>query len=204
MAANGESAGDVGSAQATEDALSREACANTANSNIILIGMPGAGKSTVGVVLAKILGLDFLDCDLLIQKTCGATLPQLIDSLGPEGFLRVENDVLSSVSCEHTVIATGGSAVYSEEAMAHLRAMGRVVYLRVDYDEMARRLGDIHARGVVMRRGAGMSLRDMFEERLPLYEAWADETIDMDGKTITAAALDVATALADGGERKQS
>ena len=156
--------------------------------NLILIGMPSAGKSTVGVVLAKMLGMDFLDGDLLIQRQEGATLPQLIDALGPEGFLAVENRALSGIACEHTVIATGGSAVYSEEAMAHLKELGRIIYLRVSYDEMAKRLGDIHQRGVVMRKGAGMSLRDMYEERLPLYEEWADVTVDADGITLAEAA----------------
>ncbi|MBQ3386987.1 MAG: shikimate kinase [Eggerthellaceae bacterium] len=162
-----------------------------ASSNLILIGMPSAGKSTVGVVLAKMLGMDFLDGDLLIQRQEGATLPQLIDELGPEGFLMVENRVLSGVACENTVIATGGSAVYSEEAMAHLRELGRIIYLRISYDEMARRLGDIHQRGVVMRKGAGMSLRDMYEERLPLYDAWADLTMDADGLTLAQVAREL-------------
>ena len=156
--------------------------------NLILIGMPSAGKSTVGVVLAKMLGMDFLDGDLLIQRQEGATLPQLIDELGPEGFLAVENRVLSGIACENTIIATGGSAVYSEEAMAHLKGLGRIVYLRISFDEMTRRLGDIHQRGVVMRKGAGMSLRDMYEERLPLYGAWADVTVDADGITLAEAA----------------
>lgn len=160
--------------------------------NLILIGLPSAGKSTVGVVVAKMLGMDFLDGDLLIQRTEGATLPQLIDALGPEGFLAVENRVLAGIDCRNTVIATGGSAVYSDEAMAHLKELGTVVYLRISYEEMTRRLGDIHQRGVVMRRGAGMSLRDMYEERLPLYEAWADITVDADGITLAEAARLVA------------
>ena len=159
--------------------------------NLILIGMPSAGKSTVGVVLAKMLGMDFLDGDLLIQRQEGATLPQLIDELGPEGFLAVENRVLSGIACENTIIATGGSAVYSEEAMAHLKELGPVIYLRLPFEEMLRRLGDIHQRGVVMRKGAGMSLADMYEERLPLYEAWADLTVDVDGITLAEAAREV-------------
>lgn len=165
--------------------------------NLILIGLPSAGKSTVGVVLAKMLGMDFVDGDLLIQREERATLPQLIDALGPEGFLGVENRVLSALTCENTVVATGGSAVYSDEAMAHLKELGRVIYLRISYDEMARRLGDIHQRGVVMRRGAGMSLRDMYEERLPLYEAWADDIVDADGITLAEAARKVFALVAE-------
>lgn len=162
--------------------------------NLILIGMPGAGKSTVGVILAKILNMDFLDCDLVIQKACGATLQHIIDEEGPEAFLAVENRILQGVTCENTIVATGGSAVYSAEAMAHLRELGPVVYLRVPYEAMVERLGDISGRGVVMRGGAGMSLADMYNERVPLYEAWADITVDVDGLTLTQAARKVAAA----------
>ncbi len=117
--------------------------------NIVLIGMPGAGKSTLGIVLAKILCMDFVDADLLIQQSCDKSLQRLIDTLGPDAFLEIENQVLSEMSFEHSVIATGGSAIYSEPAMSHLSQIGRVVYLKISFDELKCRLADFwrsHAR----------------------------------------------------------
>lgn len=163
--------------------------------NIVLIGMPGAGKSTLGIVLAKILCMDFVDADLLIQQSCDKSLQRLIDTLGPDAFLEIENQVLSEMSFEHSVIATGGSAIYSEPAMAHLSEIGRVVYLKINFDELKHRLADFSERGVVMRDGIGMSLRDLYDERLPLYEKYADITVDVNDLSITAAARKVAAAL---------
>ena len=157
--------------------------------NIILIGMPGAGKSTLGIVLAKIMNYDFVDADLVIQQQCDKTLERIIDACGPEGFIEVENQVLIGMTAEHTVIATGGSAVYSDEAMQHLGSIGRVVYLKISYDELRGRLADLSERGVVMKGGRGMSLRK------PLYERYADITVDVDDLSITAAARKVADAL---------
>ena len=124
--------------------------------NIILIGMPGAGKSTLGVVLAKILGYEFIDADLLIQGKLDKTLQKIIDACGPDGFIEVENEVLCTLSTSHAIIATGGSAVYSDEAMKHLSSIGTVVYLQVSYEELENRLGGLHERGVVMKNGIGM------------------------------------------------
>ena len=138
--------------------------------NVVLIGMPGAGKSTLGVVLAKILGYEFIDADLLIQSKLDKTLQKIIDACGPDGFIEVENEVLCTLSASRAVIATGGSAVYSDEAMNHLKSIGTVVYLRVSYEELESRLGGLHERGVVMKNGMGMSLADLYEERRPLYE----------------------------------
>ena len=135
--------------------------------NIILIGMPGAGKSTLGVVLAKILGYEFIDADLLIQGKLDKTLQKIIDACGPDGFIEVENEVLCTLSTSHAIIATGGSAVYSDEAMKHLSSIGTVVYLQVSYEELENRLGGLHERGVVMKNGIGMSLADLYEERVP-------------------------------------
>lgn len=156
--------------------------------NVVLIGMPGAGKSTLGVVLAKILGYEFIDADLLIQSKLDKTLQKIIDACGPDGFIEVENEVLCTLSAKRAVIATGGSAVYSDEAMEHLRSIGTVVYLRVSYEELESRLGGLHERGVVMKNGMGMSLHDLFEERRPLYEKYADVTIDIDGLSVRDAA----------------
>lgn len=159
--------------------------------NIILIGMPGAGKSTLGVVLAKILGYEFIDADLLIQSKLDKTLQKIIDACGPDGFIEVENEVLCTLSASHAIIATGGSAVYSDEAMKHLSSIGTVVYLQVSYEELESRLGGLHERGVVMKNGMGMSLSDLYEERLPLYEKYADLTIDINGLSVRDAARKV-------------
>lgn len=156
--------------------------------NVVLIGMPGAGKSTLGVVLAKILGYEFIDADLLIQSKLDKTLQKIIDACGPDGFIEVENEVLCTLSAKRAVIATGGSAVYSDEAMEHLRSIGTVVYLRVSYEELESRLGGLHERGVVIKNGMGMSLHDLYEERRPLYEKYADVTIDIDGLSVRDAA----------------
>lgn len=152
------------------------------NRNIVLIGMPGAGKSTVGVVLAKRLGYRFVDSDLLIQDKYGKLLHELIEENGIEGFWQIENNVNASISLEKAVIATGGSAVYGEEAMEHLRQIGTVVYLRLPFEEIADRLGDLNARGVTLR--AGQTLMDLYEERIPLYEKYAHKVIPCEGKML--------------------
>lgn len=157
-------------------------------SNIILIGMPGAGKSTLGVVLAKILNYSFIDADLLIQSQCDKTLQKIIDACGPDGFVEVENEVLCTLSADQSVIATGGSAVYSDEAMKHLSSIGTVVYLQVSLKELENRLGGLYERGVVMKDGIGMSLNALYEERIPLYEKYAEVTIDIDGLSVRDAA----------------
>ena len=163
--------------------------------NIILIGMPGAGKSTLGVVLAKILNYDFIDADLLIQQQSDKTLQRLIDSLGPQGFIEVENQVLSNIQCDRTVLSTGGSAVYSEAAMEHLATLGPVVYLQTSLPELEKRLEDFSERGVVMRNNEVASLEDLYEERVPLYEKYATITVNVDNLTITEAARKVAAAV---------
>ncbi len=150
--------------------------------NVILTGMPGSGKSTVGVVLAKGLGYRFLDSDLVIQEQTGKLLYQLIEELGEAGFLVLENEVNASILASHTVIATGGSAIYGKEAMAHFKEIGKVVYLKLPYGELAERLGDLHERGVVLK--PGFTLKDLYDERAPLYERYADITLDCGNKSI--------------------
>ena len=143
--------------------------------NVILIGMPGCGKSTVGVVLAKALGMDFIDADLVIQRSAGKRLSALIDELGDEGFRQLENRVNAGIEAENTVIATGGSVVYGQEAMEHLRRIGQVIYLQLSCEQIEERLGDLHARGVTIK--PGWTLRDLYNERVPLYERYAHLTV---------------------------
>lgn len=140
--------------------------------NLILIGMPASGKSTVGVILAKVIGYDFIDSDLLIQRREGRRLSEIIAEKGIEGFLAVENSVNASIEASRSVIATGGSAVYGEEAMRHLRDLGAVIYLQVDYETIRKRLHNIRQRGVVLREG--QTLEDLYRERCALYEKYAD------------------------------
>ena len=144
--------------------------------NLILIGMPGCGKSTVGVVLAKALGLDFIDSDLVIQKQTGKRLSQIIDESGDTGFRAIENRINANLQAENSVIATGGSVIYGEDAMRHLKEIGTVIYLKLSCDTIADRLGDLHARGVTIQ--PGWTLQDLYDERVPLYEKWADVTVD--------------------------
>lgn len=143
--------------------------------NIILIGMPASGKSTVGVILAKIIGYRFLDSDLLIQEQEGKKLHQIISEKGIDGFLAVEERANAGIAAEHTVISTGGSVVYGSDAMEHFKKIGTVVYLQVGYEELMHRLHDIQQRGVVVRQG--QTMQDLYRERTALYEKYADVTI---------------------------
>ena len=147
--------------------------------NIVLIGMPGAGKSTVGVVLAKRLGYRFLDSDLVIQDKYGKLLHELIEEHGVEGFWRIEEEVSASLNPRKSVIATGGSVIYGPRAMEHLRQIGTVVYLKLPLEEVAERLGDLNARGVTLM--PGQTLADLYAERIPLYEKYAHVVIDCQG-----------------------
>lgn len=147
--------------------------------NLVLIGMPASGKSTVGVILAKVIGYDFIDTDLLIQRAEKKRLPEIIKAVGVNGFLEVEERVCSSVEADHCVIATGGSVVYSEKAMRHLKKIGHVMYLKTDYETIRRRLGNIRQRGVALREG--QTLRDLYEERVVLYEKYADTVVEEEG-----------------------
>lgn len=150
--------------------------------NVTLIGMPGAGKSTVGVVLAKVLGYRFVDSDLEIQEQTGKLLHELIKIYGDEGFLEIENKVNANLSVKRAVIATGGSAVYGEKAMEHLREISTVIYLRLPYETLKVRLGDLHERGVVLK--PGQTLQDLMNVRSPLYEKYAHLIVDEEGLDI--------------------
>ena len=147
--------------------------------NIVLIGMPGVGKSTVGVILAKVLGYQFVDADLLIQKSEGKLLKDIIAEKGTDGFIEVENRVNASIQAENTIIATGGSVIYGKEAMAHLKEIGTVVYLHVPFATLEKRLADIKGRGVVLKEG--QTLETLFEERSKLYEQYADIEVSEEG-----------------------
>lgn len=150
--------------------------------NIVLIGMPGAGKSTAGVILAKVLGYQFVDADLVIQEEEGKRLHEIIEEVGTDGFIEVENRVNASLTAEHSVIATGGSVVYGTEAMEHLKAIGTVIYLKLPYEVVRKRLSDIKGRGVVLKDG--QTLKNLYEERVLLYEKYADIIVDELGRNV--------------------
>ena len=143
--------------------------------NITLIGMPASGKSTIGVLLAKRLGYSFVDVDIVIQEKTGKLLKEIIAEEGPEGFLKVEEKVNRELAAKRCVIAPGGSVVYGQSAMEHLKEISEIVYLKLSYEELEQRLGDLTDRGGVLR--PEMTLRDLYEERRPLYEKYADITV---------------------------
>ena len=161
--------------------------------NVVLIGMPGAGKSTVGVVLAKKLGYRFIDSDLVIQDETGKMLHEIIAEQGTDGFLKVEEEINASLDCHRTVIATGGRVIYGPKAMEHLREIGNVIYLRLSLDAIAERLGDLNERGVVLKDG--QTLQDLYHERVPLYEKYADITMDCEQKMIREIVAELAERL---------
>lgn len=151
-------------------------------SNIVLIGMPGSGKSTCGVLAAKALLKNFYDTDLLLQGLESSRLQDIIDQKGIDYFMQAEEKAILSLNIDATVIATGGSVIYSDEAMAHLRSLGKVIYLHLDYDTMVSRIKNITTRGVALRNGE--TLLDMYNERLPLYKKYADEIVVCDNNSI--------------------
>lgn len=150
--------------------------------NIILIGMPGCGKSTIGVVLAKTMGYKFIDSDLLIQERENRLLSEILEEDGPDRFNQIENETNLSINTYRSVIATGGSVVYGKEAMEHLKSIGVVIYIRLPYEEIQDRLGDLAKRGISMKKGE--TLKDLYDERTPLYEQYAHIIVDVKGRTI--------------------
>jgi shikimate kinase len=147
--------------------------------NIVLIGMPGAGKSTIGVILAKVLGYNFIDSDLLIQEQEKTLLKDIIHRKGIEGLIAVEEQINSEIRTQNSVIATGGSVIYGAKAMEHLRDIGVVVYIRLSLETIQNRLGNIRQRGVILKES--QSLKDLYEERCPLYVKYAHLVIDGEG-----------------------
>lgn len=150
--------------------------------NIVLIGMPGVGKSTIGVILAKVLGYQFIDSDLLIQKRENRLLREIIADEGIERFIAIENQVNASIETERSIIATGGSVVYGRQAMEHLSRIGVIVYLQLSYQPLSARLDNIKGRGVVLKEG--QNLQTLYEERIPLYERYADIIINEENLSV--------------------
>lgn len=157
--------------------------------NITLIGMPASGKSTVGVLLAKRLGFSFVDVDILIQEKEKRLLKEIIADVGDEGFMEIENRVNAELDVERSVIAPGGSVIYGKEAMEHLKEISTVVYLKLSYEDVKERLGDLVDRGVVLKDG--MSLLDLYNERVPYYEKYADITVDETGVNSAGDTVDI-------------
>ena len=155
--------------------------------NIVLIGMPGCGKSTIGVVLAKVMGYHFIDSDLLIQERENKLLSQIIEAEGPEVFNQIENAVNSGIMTDKSVIATGGSVIYGIEAMAHLTEIGVVIYIRLSLEELRDRLGDLVERGISMKEG--QTLQELYEERTLYYEKYAHIIVDVEGLSIREAVM---------------
>ena len=147
--------------------------------NVVLIGMPGCGKSTVGVLLAKALGMHFVDTDVVFQAREGKKLQRIIEEIGIDDFLKREEEAILGFTWDKTVIATGGSVVYGKRAMEHLHDNGLVIYIRLPYAEIERRLSNLATRGVTLRKG--QSLYDLYLERIPLYEKEADIVFDAAG-----------------------
>lgn len=165
--------------------------------NLIFIGMPAVGKSTVGVVVAKRLGMQFVDTDLLIQEQEERLLREIIADVGEEGFLKIENQVNRDLNVKNAVIAPGGSVVYCEEAMQHFKEIGTVVYLKASYQTIKRRIRSPKKRGVVLKDG--QSFRDLYHERTKLFEQYADITISEDGCRIEQTIENVLNAVENDG-----
>jgi len=166
---------------------------NETMENVVLIGMPGCGKSTCGVLAAKVLCKEFVDTDLVIQQKEKAPLQAIINEKGNDYFAAAEEDAICSLKALDAVVATGGSVVYSEKAMAHLKEGATVIYLRITFDTMVKRIADMRSRGILLRDGE--SLEVMFAERESLYEKYADRIIDCDDRTIESIVSEIVKAV---------
>ena len=166
--------------------------------NIVLIGMPGCGKSSVGVQLARLMGMAFVDTDDVLQAQQGQRLQPMIEERGIDAFLAMEEACVAGLSCAHSVIATGGSVVYGQKAMRHLHACGTVVYIKLPFDVIEQRLSNLATRGVTLR--PGQSLRNLYDERIPLYEREADIVFEAENVPMDKTAELLAARLADGAD----
>jgi len=154
-----------------------------------MIGMPASGKSTLGLALAESLGYTFVDVDRVIEAETGKLLKEIIAEQGDDGFLKVEEEINAGLQAERTVFAPGGSVIYGPKAMEHLKEIATIVYLKVSFEELERRLGNLQERGVVLKDG--MTLRDLYHERLPYYERYADVVLDESGKDFDQTVLEL-------------
>ena len=168
------------------------------NNNYVLIGMPGSGKTTVGVSLAERIGYGFIDSDGVLAARAGKKLPEIMEEFGTEGFLDLEGKVNSELCASRCIISTGGSAIYRDGAMQKLKEMGKIVYLKYPYEVIAERLGDLKKRGVALKEG--FTLRDLYEERVPLYEKYADITVELGEQPLFVAVNKVLKALQNEGK----
>lgn len=150
--------------------------------NIVLIGMPGVGKSTIGVILAKVLGYNFIDTDLLIQEKENRLLNEIIGKDGIDYFLNVESKINQNLDVSKAIIATGGSVIYSNDAMEHLKEIGKIIYLKQDFEKINERVENIHGRGVVLKDN--QTFEQLYNERVPLYEKYADIIVEQKDLTI--------------------
>jgi shikimate kinase len=166
---------------------------DTKGRNIVLIGMPGVGKSTVGVLLAKALGMHFLDTDVFIQAAIGRSLQEIIDTDGLATFCKIEEDYATCIDLTNAVIATGGSVVYSEKAMRRLGVHGVIVHLDLPVERIEERLRNLPTRGVVMEKD--QTIRSLYTQREPLYRKYAQITIDCTGKTHEQIVAEIAQAV---------
>lgn len=168
--------------------------------NIVLIGMPGSGKSTCGVLAAKALLKNFFDTDLLLQGLEQDRLQDIINNKGIDYFLSAEENAILSLDINATVIATGGSVIYSDKVMQHLKSMGKVIYLHLEYETMCSRIENITTRGVVLK--SGTTLLDMYNERLPIYKKYADKVIYCDKNTVEQTVQQIVNSVGDSYEKK--
>lgn len=164
-------------------------------SNIVMIGMPGSGKSTLGLALAEQIGYAFVDVDRVIEAETGKLLKEIIAEQGDDGFLKVEEEINASLQAERTVFAPGGSVIYGPKAMEHLKEIATIVYLKVPFEELERRLGNLQERGVVLKDG--MTLRDLYNERSPYYDRYAEVIMDETGKDFDQTLLELKEVFED-------
>lgn len=170
--------------------------------NITLIGMPASGKSSVGVVLAKRLGKKFVDTDIVIQEKYGKLLKELIEEHGDEGFREIEDEVNAGLDFDNCIISPGGSVVYGEKAMQHLKEISVIIYLELSYTAIKSRLGDLRERGITLKEG--QSLKDLYLERVPLYEKYADITVNEMKKSLAKTIDEICERLGEKPKKKRN